>query len=103
MNIFILFLFLLFLGKSLSFPSLFNGTIEDKQLIPPPINGSFILDPQNELLIGPPTDIEKPIPNFWMIFAYTLDVLLIFILAVFFRIHYIRNGNKLEGWNTPSS
>jgi hypothetical protein len=94
MNSLRIFIFHLFLITSLGYQ--FNGTIEKKQIFPPPINGCFIVDAKHELLIGPPSDRDKAeTPNLWMIFAYTLDAVLIFILAVFFRIYYIRNGKTI--------
>ena len=61
------------------------------------MNACFIVDPNHQVLIGPPPAEERQTtakPDLWLIIAYTLDIVLVFVLAFFFRIHIRRNGGR---------
>jgi len=59
---------------------------------PPNVNACFIIDEAHALSIGPSGNPNK---DMFLLIAYVLDLLLIFVLAVVFKAHVNlrRNGN----------
>lgn len=71
----------------------------------PPINFSCIeIDSDFEVRIGKaPIDIQFDSTdknNVWLIVAYALDILLVFICAFFFRAHMLNRGRSQDSINS---
>jgi hypothetical protein len=67
--------------------------------LPPGVNACLIVDPEHEVVIGPPPRLEAF--NFWHLIAYALEILVFIALATLLRIRFMKRGSNSSGGTPP--
>ena len=65
------------------------------------LNSCIIVDHDHEIAIGPPVE-RRGDKQWWLLAAYALDVILLFVIAFVFRLHMLRKKRRPDS-NSPSS